>query len=83
MRDGTSGTQLPTFLTNSSTYNASIPLVNQTILWDVLPDASEGWDGFALLVDDVEQYAGPALNFSLAVLQQGILHFFRLAVSVF
>jgi hypothetical protein len=46
-----------------------------------LPDASEGWVGFSLLVDDVERYAGAALNYSLAALQAGIPHFFRLAVS--
>lgn len=80
-RDGPAGSALPSFLTNSTTYNASIPLVNQTIHWGVLPDASEGWVGFALLVDDVERYAGPALNYSLAALQAGIPHFFRLAVS--
>lgn len=43
-----------------------------------LPDSS--WDGFALLVDDVERYIGPALNFSLAALEAGLPHFFRLAV---
>jgi hypothetical protein len=63
------------------TYNTSIPLVNQTIRWGVLPDASDGWTGFALLVDDVERYTGTALNYSLAALQAGIPHFFRLAVS--
>lgn len=46
----------------------------------MLPDASQGWTGFALLVDDVERYTGTALNYSLAALQAGIPHFFRLAV---
>lgn len=40
-----------------------------------------GWDGFALLVDDVQRYAGPALNFSLESLNASLPHFFRLAVS--
>ena len=80
-RDAPLGSDLPAFATNSTTYNASIPLQNQTIFWNPLPDASEGWDGFALLVDDVERYVGAALNFSLASLQAGIPHFFRLAVS--
>lgn len=31
------------------------------------------------MVDDVERYTGAALNFSLASLQEGIPHFFRLA----
>ncbi|KAL4242208.1 Cysteine-rich secretory LCCL domain-containing protein [Abortiporus biennis] len=78
-RDGTAGSALPSFVTNSSTYNASIPLQNQTIFWNPLPDPSEGFDSFALLVDDVERYVGTALNFSLAVLEVGIPHFFRLA----
>jgi len=77
-RDGPSGSALPSFLTNSSTYSASIPLANQTVQWDAL---SDGWDGFTLLVDDVERYTGSALNYSLAALQAGIPHFFRLAVS--
>jgi hypothetical protein len=74
------GTLLPTFLTNSSTYNASIPFLNQTIAWNALPD---GWDGFALLVDDVERYVGNALSFSLAAFDPSLPHFFRLAVSDF
>jgi hypothetical protein len=66
------------WLTTAATYNASIPFFNQTIQWAALID---GWDGFALLVDDVQRYAGPALNFSLASLNATIPHFFRLAVS--
>jgi hypothetical protein len=54
--------------------------VNQSIAWNPLPGNGD-WDGFALLVDDVERLAGTALNFSFASLQQGIPHFFRLAVS--
>ena len=69
---------MPAFMTNSTTYNTSIPLINQTIAWNVLPD---GWDGFSLLVDDVERYIGTALNFSLAAFDPLIPHFFRLAVS--
>ena len=82
-RDAPQGSSLPTFLTNSSTYDPSLPLSNQTISWDAIPaDSSDGWDGFALLIDDVERFTGNALNFSLASLQEGIPHFFRLAVSV-
>lgn len=57
-------------------------MANQTIAWDPLPDPSQGWDGFALLVDDVERYIGSGLNFSLASLKEGIPHFFRLAVRI-
>ncbi|KAG6818053.1 hypothetical protein H0H87_009208 [Tephrocybe sp. NHM501043] len=75
--DAPSGSLLPSFLTNSTNFNSSIPFLNQTITWDVLTD---GWDGFSLLVDDVERYAGTALNFSLAAFDPAIPHFFRLAV---
>jgi hypothetical protein len=54
--------------------------LNQTIAWNALPD---GWDGFALLVDDVERYVGNALSFSLAAFDPSLPHFFRLAVSDF
>ena len=54
-------------------------LQNQTIFWSALP-SGEGWDGFSLLVDDVERYVGVALNYSLASLQLDIPHFFRIAV---
>lgn len=49
-----------------------------------MPDSltNLGWNGFSLLVDDVERYMGSALNFSLAGLEAGLPHFFRLAVSV-
>ena len=76
-RDAAIGSDLPSFVTNSTNYNASIPFVNQTIFWNPLPD---GWDGFELLVDDVERFAGSALNYSLAALDPDIIHFFRLAV---
>ncbi|KAG6911542.1 hypothetical protein DXG01_011844 [Tephrocybe rancida] len=76
--DGPSGSLLPSFLTNSTNFNSSVALVNQTITWKALADS---WDGFSLLVDDVERYAGTALNFSLAAFDAGIPHFFRLAYT--
>lgn len=42
----------------------------------------EGWDGFALLVDDVERYIGTDINFSLAAFNSTLPHFFRLAVCI-
>lgn len=59
--------------------------MNQTITWANIPSsiANQGWSGFALLVDDVEVYVGAALNYSLAALEVGLPHFFRLAVSAF
>jgi hypothetical protein len=85
VRDGATGSPLPTFLTNATTYNVSVPLTNQTITWANIPSgiANQGWSGFALLVDDVEVYVGAALNYSLAALEVGLPHFFRLAVSAF
>ncbi|KAG5647601.1 hypothetical protein DXG03_008954 [Asterophora parasitica] len=77
-QDGPQGSLLPEFLTNSTNFNASIPLVNQVIAWDGL---SGTWDGFSLLVDDVERYLGTALNFSLAAFDPTIPHFFRLAYT--
>ena len=79
-RDAALGSALPSFSTTAAHFNASIPLVNQTIAWNPITDTAD-WDGFALLVDDVERYVGTALNYSLASLQAGIPHFFRLAVS--
>ncbi|KAG2075054.1 hypothetical protein BDR04DRAFT_1006368 [Suillus decipiens] len=83
-RDGTTGSPLPTFITNSTTYNASITLTSQTISWNGMPTAiaTQGWNGFALLVDDVEVYVGTALNYSLAALEAGLPHFFRLAYAM-
>ncbi|THH34137.1 hypothetical protein EUX98_g190 [Antrodiella citrinella] len=78
-RDAPIGSALPAFLNNATNLNSSIPLQNQTIFWSPIPDDS--WDGFALLVDDVERYVGAALNFSLASLQSGLPHFFRLAYT--
>ena len=34
-----------------------------------------------MLIDDVERFRGTATNFSLALLDQSLPHFFRLAVS--
>ncbi|KAJ8594851.1 hypothetical protein M405DRAFT_760088 [Rhizopogon salebrosus TDB-379] len=81
--DGATGSALPTFLTSAATYDASIPLTNQTITWANISTniANEGWNGFALLVDDVEVYVGAALNYSLAALEVGLPHFFRLAYA--
>lgn len=81
--DGPTGSPLPEFVTNSTTYDPSVPLGNQTIFWSSIPSAlvTEGWNGFSLLVDDVERYAGNALNYSLAGLDAGLPHFFRLAYT--
>ncbi|KAL0578594.1 hypothetical protein V5O48_003385 [Marasmius crinis-equi] len=78
VRDAPLGSDLPSFLTNSTSWNAQIPFSNQTISWAPL---IAGWDGFSLLVDDVERYSGTALNFSLAAFNASLPHFFRLAMT--
>ncbi|KAF8213208.1 hypothetical protein K438DRAFT_1564634, partial [Mycena galopus ATCC 62051] len=77
-QDAVLGTDLPTLLTNSSTYNTSIPFADQLLFWEAPPP---GWDGFSLLVDDVERYLGSALNFSVAAFDPALIHFFRLALT--
>ncbi|KAG2023073.1 LCCL domain-containing protein [Coprinopsis cinerea AmutBmut pab1-1] len=77
-QDAVLGSVLPTFLTNSTTYNSSIPLANQTLAWEpIIP--GDPWVGFSLLVDDVERYVGLAVEYSLASLDPTLPHFFRLA----
>lgn len=76
--DATLGSDLPTLLTNASNFNASIPWTEQIISWSSVP--SDNWDGFSLLVDDVERYVGSALNYSLVAFNATLPHFFRLAV---
>ncbi|KAK1228626.1 hypothetical protein PQX77_008220 [Marasmius sp. AFHP31] len=59
VRDAPLGSDLPSFLTNSTTWDPQIPFSNQTISWAPLVD---GWDGFSLLVDDVERLAVSLLD---------------------
>ncbi|CAE6514851.1 unnamed protein product [Rhizoctonia solani] len=79
-RDAPLGSSLPSFVTNSSTVISG--LANTSISWDVISlesSDSEGWNGFSLLVDDVQRLAGDSISYSLSGLQAGITHFFRLA----
>ncbi|GAA6009662.1 uncharacterized protein JCM10292_003882 [Rhodotorula paludigena] len=78
--DGALGSALPVFLTNSSTFVAD--LADGLIRWLGPEEAGvegEGWNGFALIVDDVLRQTGAATNFSLAGLDTSIVHYFRLA----
>ncbi|KAG9127371.1 hypothetical protein FRC07_014535 [Ceratobasidium sp. 392] len=80
-RDAPLGSSLPAFVTNSTiTFPAS--LANVSVAWSPISTEltdTEGWNGFSLLVDDVQRLTGQALSYSLAELQVGIPHFFRLA----
>ncbi|KAI0055943.1 hypothetical protein BV25DRAFT_1832700 [Artomyces pyxidatus] len=78
-RDAPLGSELPSFLTNSTNYDPSIPWLEQRISWS-LPD-SGGWDGFSLLIDDVERYVGDGLAYGLGTLDAALPHFFRLAAT--
>ncbi|KAF8761219.1 LCCL domain [Rhizoctonia solani] len=66
--------------TNSSTVVSSF--ANSSISWNAISSelsGSEGWNGFSLLVDDVQRLAGDSLSYNLSGLQAGVVHFFRLA----
>ena len=80
-QDSTFGPSSPTFLTNSKTFDPTMALRNLTLFWESLPSGSAGWDGFLLLIDEVERFRETATKFSLALLDQTIPHFFGLAVS--
>ncbi|PVF97601.1 hypothetical protein CPB86DRAFT_760022 [Serendipita vermifera] len=77
-RDAPLGSDLPSFLTTSATWNTSIPLTSQTLQWQGFPNGSS-WDSYALLVDDVLRYVGRNTTYLLSNLDPSIPHFFRLA----
>ncbi|KAG8897555.1 hypothetical protein FRB99_008065 [Tulasnella sp. 403] len=81
-RDAPLGSSLPEFLTNATNPLANLSATLSWKSWEANA-SDEGWNGFSLLVDDVERYSGNALNFSLSTLQllPGVPHFFRLAPS--
>lgn len=75
--DGTTGSPLPDFLTNATNFAAAVS--NGYIQWSSIPEdvAGKGYDGFALLVDDVLRQTGAATNYSLAALDANVVHYFR------
>ncbi|BGP26022.1 LCCL domain containing protein [Rhodotorula toruloides] len=77
--DGTTGSPLPVFLTNATNFAAAVS--SGYIQWSSIPAdvAGQGYDGFALLVDDVLRQTGAATNYSLAALDANVVHYFRLA----
>lgn len=77
-RDAAFGSDLPVLQTNASTWPAYTgELFNEAALrWEAVPSALESdWNGFSLLVDDVERYRGTAKSavfvFFLALLDLG------------
>ena len=81
--DGASGSPLPSFANATASW-AWTPGTAATIGFAAVPSNLTGsWDGYSLLVDDVERYAGSATNYTIAasLLQAGIPHFLRLAYT--
>ena len=76
-RDAPAGTPLPEL---RGIYDITVPWIDRAVQWTQIPD-NVAADGFRLLVDDVERYTGPALNYSMRFLRDDVPHFFRLAVS--
>ncbi|GAA5883322.1 hypothetical protein JCM3774_005242 [Rhodotorula dairenensis] len=77
--DGAIGSPLPAFMTNSTNFASYI--AQGVVAWAPISDdlAAQGYDSFALLVDDVYKYSGRATNYSLAGLDSSLVHYFRLA----
>jgi hypothetical protein len=77
--DGTRGTEIPRFVTNSTNF-----LGNETrLVWAGIPEEMrDRWTGFSLLVDDVERYEGGKTDFDLEGIDGmdwDIPHYFRIA----
>lgn len=75
--DGTIGSALPSFLTNSTNFASYV--ADGFVAWNpISPEGSaQGYDSFALLVDDVYRYSGTATNFTLDGLDKNLVHYFR------
>lgn len=74
--DAVAGTGIPTFFPTSVWQGVSpqSPTGDGLVRWSDLPaDQPGAWDGFALLVDDVLRYAGPATSFNLSTLAEAYL----------
>lgn len=69
--DGASGSALPTFATNRSTWHGVSPLPQASgiVAWDPIPTSlAQTYDSFALLVDDVLRYQGGETQFDMGSL---------------
>ncbi|KAL7415491.1 hypothetical protein BDY24DRAFT_383134 [Mrakia frigida] len=84
-RDAALDTSIPTFITNSSTWGnfTDGAFVNSSLQWNAIPsELASSWNGFSLLVDDVERYVGSGTNSSFSALSPLFPHFFRLAYQL-
>jgi hypothetical protein len=60
-RDAALDTSIPTLVTNSTNWGGFVDaaFVNSSLLWNAIPsELASDWNGFSLLVDDVERYVG-------------------------
>ena len=75
--DGATGSPLPAFLTNSTNFASYV--AEGIVAWEPISAdlAAQGYDSFALLVDDVYKYSGTATNYTLAGLDASLVHYFR------
>jgi hypothetical protein len=82
--DGTLGTSIPQFLTNSTNFAQSI--TEGIVSWMSVEQAgvtAENWDGYELLVNDVLVQTGSATNYSIRALNASVPYFFRYVLFVY
>ncbi|GAA5884000.1 hypothetical protein JCM16303_001352 [Sporobolomyces ruberrimus] len=80
--DGTLGTSLPKFLTNSTNFVQAVS--EGVVSWmsvEQAGDSTDGWDGYEVLLNDVLVQTGGATNYSIRALNTSLPHFFRLAYT--
>lgn len=76
--DGTLGTSLPKFLTNSTNFVQAVS--EGVVSWmsvEQAGDSTDGWDGYEVLLNDVLVQTGGATNYSIRALNTSLPHFFR------
>lgn len=76
--DGTLGTSIPQFLSNSTTFAADV--VEGVVKWMTFDQAgvtSDNWDGYELLVNDVLVQSGTSTNYSIRALNASLPYYFR------
>ena len=83
IQDGPQNSALPAFANSTASWSW-VPGAAATIGFAAVPsNLTSTWDGYSLIVDDVERYSGTATTFTIAasLLQAGIPHFLRLAYT--
>ncbi|CDZ98196.1 LCCL domain [Phaffia rhodozyma] len=80
-RDAALGSTLPSFIANSTRFSLNqTGLGSLTVAWEPIPaDLVNVWDGFSLLLNDVERFVGVGTNYTATALNISAPYFFRLA----